>query len=284
VKGGNLTYNAFAPKPSGGGGFQLTTPVPITGAGLLAWALVGADLQGTPGFRTFRDGSTYWASDTDNEGTDPSDSGAYALDPTTLQPLHKRVAPMVDLSRVEMSKFNRDTGNYEIPAEIEKREAMGMNLPTRDYAMFLDAFGGPILYWRADPAGAVAVDASPNLVNAQNRGTYHFLDNGLLLTDQADRLGGMVPASSARNEPVILRADRPDAPHNLIWDNTNHNDPRNPQKGFEAYIRNEAAAARVTPYNPDSYLMISAGADGIFGSADDIANFEHNGAELTEPN
>jgi len=35
--------------------------------------------------------------------------------------------------------------------------------------------------------------------------------------------------------------------------------------------------ARLEPARADSYLLISAGADGRYGTADDIANFEHNG-------
>ena len=30
----------------------------------------------------------------------------------------------------------------------------------------------------------------------------------------------------------------------------------------------------VKPVNPDTFVLITAGSDGLFGTADDIANFE----------
>ena len=53
--------------------------------------------------------------------------------------------------------------------------------------------------------------------------------------------------------------------------------------GFWAYVRNKDIQTKVAPHNPDTFLLISAGPDGIFGTSDDIANFDHNGAELSEP-
>jgi prepilin-type N-terminal cleavage/methylation domain-containing protein len=42
---------------------------------------------------------------------------------------------------------------------------------------------------------------------------------------------------------------------------------------FYNYIRDPKVAARAWPYRPDSYLLISAGADGLYGTNDDIRNF-----------
>ena len=42
---------------------------------------------------------------------------------------------------------------------------------------------------------------------------------------------------------------------------------------FYEYIRDPRVQARPWPYRPDSYLLISAGADGIYGTNDDIRNF-----------
>ncbi len=43
---------------------------------------------------------------------------------------------------------------------------------------------------------------------------------------------------------------------------------------FYDYIRDPKIAARPWPYRPDSYILISAGADGLYGTGDDIRNFE----------
>jgi hypothetical protein len=39
------------------------------------------------------------------------------------------------------------------------------------------------------------------------------------------------------------------------------------------YIQDPKVTARPWPYRPDSYLLISAGADGLYGTPDDICNF-----------
>ncbi len=51
------------------------------------------------------------------------------------------------------------------------------------------------------------------------------------------------------------------------------NNLNNYQFFYEEYIRDPKIEARVWPYRPDSYLLISAGADGLYGTPDDIRNF-----------
>ncbi len=45
---------------------------------------------------------------------------------------------------------------------------------------------------------------------------------------------------------------------------------------FYDYIRNPKITARPWPYRPDSYILISAGPDGLYGTGDDICNFGSN--------
>ena len=42
---------------------------------------------------------------------------------------------------------------------------------------------------------------------------------------------------------------------------------------FYDYIRDPKVSVRPWPYKADSYILISAGADGRFGTGDDIRNF-----------
>ena len=42
---------------------------------------------------------------------------------------------------------------------------------------------------------------------------------------------------------------------------------------YEVYIKDPKINAKPWPYRPDSYILISAGADGLYGTSDDIRNF-----------
>jgi hypothetical protein len=106
--------------------------------------------------------------------------------------------------------------------------------------------GMPVLYYRADPNGALH---DPSLVAAMtpldNRGNiYNWLDNHELLA-----LG--VPGSPA---PV--------------------NHPLADPVKFYDMTRDKTVTGSSVPHNPDSYILISAGRDGYYGTADDLTNFE----------
>jgi len=244
--------------------------ISISGAGLLVWALVGADQLGTPGFKPFRTNSSRWSDDTDrqNSGDDPTASGAYALyaDGRTLQP---RSGPYIELGKVRMStwdvaRFPADP-NFVVPAE----ETANPNFSAlrRSYPMFLDGNGFPILYWKADSAGVQMADSDRQSNVGTARGVYHWEDNRELVADTS-------------TQRLILRPGASDHRLDFPWTNTSQFNPVNnlpPYDTFARYIMNPTAAARLTPYRSDSYLLISPGEDGLYGTADDVANFEHGG-------
>ena len=101
--------------------------------------------------------------------------------------------------------------------------------------------GTPILYYRADTASkTIEPPAAPF------QRTYNIFDN--------------VPLASQLNS---------------IADNTQAHQLGNPatMQVFYDYIRDFKVTARPWPYRPDSYILISAGADGLYGTKDDICNF-----------
>ncbi len=255
------------------------TLIEVSGAGLLVWALAGADLLGTPGFHTTRSSSTYWGDDTDavaDGGNTPAGSGAYAINTNTQEPIQSRVAPYVDLSKIRVMTRQKGSNPGEFILETEEQAVGrgGGSAPSRTYPMFLDAFGYPILYYKADPAGLKIADRSPTDGTAAglNRGVYHFLDNGALLTEN---LGG----GPGTNQPVLqLRSDSGSTPHLLTWVMTLGGGAET--TNFGKYIQNKDVTAKPTPHNRDTFLLISPGPDGLYGSGDDITNFPNNGGEL----
>jgi len=100
--------------------------------------------------------------------------------------------------------------------------------------------GAPILYYRADTSGKTISDV------------YVVGDNAMI-----------VAAKEAEDQ-----ASDPLAYHPLA-------DPAGGYGYFYDYIRDPKipTEVKVWPYNPASYILISAGADGIYGTDDDIRNF-----------
>ncbi len=110
--------------------------------------------------------------------------------------------------------------------------------------------GRPILYYRANPANKYVTDRLDS--------TYRGKDNEGLLTivETNDRMHLGTPAPGMWNWNPLLNA-------NAFA--TAIRDPR-------ASIMTGATTTTVA-YRPDSYLLISAGADGLYGTSDDIHNF-----------
>jgi len=94
--------------------------------------------------------------------------------------------------------------------------------------------GTPILYYRANPASRILDRDDPPA------SIYNSEDNKVLVG-----LGRIDPMARRLNE-VFYTAD-----DGIV-------DPRVPT---------------LWPYRPDSYILISAGADGLYGTPDDITNF-----------
>lgn len=109
--------------------------------------------------------------------------------------------------------------------------------------------GTPILYYRANPASKMMnwTDA-----DGPERSIYCARDNVPLVN-----LGRV--ADGVKPLPMRRR-------HR--WDSTLVN-----LDVFYNFIRDPKVDARFWPQRPDSYILISAGADGLYGTDDDICNF-----------
>jgi type II secretory pathway pseudopilin PulG len=93
--------------------------------------------------------------------------------------------------------------------------------------------GAPILYYRANTSGKI--------MNA----VYRVSDNDALVIAKQQADGIEHPLARSGNQ------------YQFFYD----------------YIRDPKINARPWPYRPDSYILISAGADGLYGTSDDIRNF-----------
>jgi len=165
------------------------------GAETLVWALSGADMLGTPGFRAPL-----------HHGTD----GAYEL--SGGNPVQPRSGPFMDPTSTEM----------------EQRALTG-----RTSWLYIDAFNTPVLYYRA-------ASGTPNINTTYNR------------DDNED----IVPATDALAQAATATINGVSI-----------------DQEFKRFIHNPRITVACHPQNSDSFLLITAGPDQQYGTADDVTNF-----------
>jgi prepilin-type N-terminal cleavage/methylation domain-containing protein len=100
--------------------------------------------------------------------------------------------------------------------------------------------GSPILYYRANTSSKICSD---NISNYDNN-IYSFYDNMFLV-----RMGSV---KNRRTHPLLEPS--------IFY-------------SYQYGILDPKVTARPWPYRPDSYILISAGADGLYGTNDDVTNF-----------
>ncbi len=172
-----------------------------------------------------------------------------------------------------------------------------------------DTYNFPILYYRAnarsrwsfsrtglgtaDPTGSNSDDSLGiynQMDNASITGGYSWNDNynGVILRAGWDFAGaGLPPGASAIHYlgdfgiyPVATAtlAEKQAAVNLPPWSpSLNQPNPDRRGKTFVNYLHNENALSTgnvVKPLNPDTFILISAGEDGIYGTDDDVTNFK----------
>jgi prepilin-type N-terminal cleavage/methylation domain-containing protein len=172
-----------------------------------------------------------------------NDDGVYVYDANDTILFDQRKGPYLDISSNSVFKL----GNTPY--------RQGLFVDTRPLApdtyVICDVFGRQkirMLNGQTVSAGAPILYYRANTSEKTIRGIYNYLDNDAIVQ-------------------IMERADnRGQGRHPLGW-------PDNNYQYFYDYIRDPKIDARAWPYKPDSYILISAGADGIYGTSDDIRNF-----------
>lgn len=169
------------------------------------------------------------------------------------------------------------------------RPGSGSITADNDQYVMIDAFESPILYYKANPRGTIlcdnttqgsfGADAFP-IYDPENIPYYNLLDNDVFTGSK-----GASMTSPTSNEPgwrfgidmhQIRMLGNVEEPDDVLDGALVDADIIMP---FAKYIHDhkseQASAGRVKPVNPDTYLLISAGPDRIYGTNnDDINNFQ----------
>jgi len=219
--------------------------VPYCGAMKLCEAVMGRDLLG------FHPDSIFRSNGMDGSGTTnlyPASTAGIAYT-NSLSARKGPYLPLDNANAVQLSDIYEETGNFS-----------GVNFVLCDVFRTVThrqsgrKVGMPILYYNANTANTLHDFDNPN--NPQN--IYDYTDNHELVS-----LG----------KPWDPPSEGGTA-HRLAIDTTN------PTPGYRFYMNTTndkvlaTSTAAVRPYRADTYILISAGSDGEYGTPDDICNFD----------
>ena len=235
---------------------SISTNYGCTGAQMLAEALVGRDLQG---YDTASSWDPY-SDSTANMYNDSSDSTARRKGPY----LNLENVGAFDVADLYGETLANSAGIYSIG--LSKDEPVGMPAP-----VLTDVFrnkrvelangeqvkaGSPVLYFKANTASTLFQSpvSKNNTFSDQDMEDYiyNYMDNYLFFelgTIKKPDLGNWTEAAH---------------PYQEI------------ESGYEDFyedIWNSQVSTVDRPYNPDTFILMSAGFDGRYGTADDITNF-----------
>lgn len=215
---------------------------PYCGAMKLCEAMMGQDLLG------FHPSSRFRADRTDG-------SGNLLYDPITV---NGRIGPYLELENANPYKLKNlyGTANTTFDGELfvlcdvytsvfhtETRKRVGM----------------PILYYLANTSNSS--HSPPPALPGEN--IYNFLDNdALVMLGIPSQQGGVAhPMASAGT--------------------TRYSQPSNPGIFYE-HTKNEKITSVPRPYRSDSFILLSAGHDGEYGTRDDVYNFQKTLRDFAE--
>ena len=208
------------------------------GAMKLCEAMVGQDLMG------FHPQSQFRADCTDGFGKDIYATPTNSFDPN-VEDLKVRRGPYLELERANAYRLQNIYGGATDPFEEN------LFVLCDEYGRVKNTntgkkIGMPILYYKADTSNIKHDPDGPLPISTDDRDyIYNYLDN-----DELVQLG--LPWDSTATHPMETEPIR-------FYENTK-NDKIDIQDG--------------RPYRPDSYILLSAGFDGEYGTADDMFNFE----------
>lgn len=245
----NMYKNDFGAYPPSEGYNLGISNYSYCGAQTLAEAIFGQDLLG------FHVESSYVNEGKDNTVPDTSKLYIYPGIPDANRDasLNKRKGPYLDRTNIDIFTpgqiFDKDTYTASDHVVSDRYvicdvfTAVNRSISGKSYKV-----GTPILYFRADPS-AFNTELIPTTTMPNHaRNIYNYMDNYWLMQ--------LKSVANGENHP--------------LWISTAAGDK------FYGFIGDPLIPNLTRPVRPDSFLLISAGSDGLYGTKDDICNFDPN--------
>jgi prepilin-type N-terminal cleavage/methylation domain-containing protein len=185
----------------------------------------------------------------------------------------ERVGPYVSPDSVDL------VPTYELPGTPPDDSLISVDPASPETSqrapVIVDTFGRPILYYRANELAKVIAQPDQNT-------TAPDADDKLGVFVHEDNWGFTGKSDQATDQGWLFSASR----HRIeLFGNTDTLTIDDERNSFCYYLHDQAVHRStgsdtepekriVRPFNPDTYLLITPGKDGIYGTRDDVNNFE----------
>ncbi len=236
----NLYKNDFGDYPAShgftGSGTARTANYNYCGAQTLSEAMLGQDLLGVDPNTEYEAGSSI-----------------YKVGGTGYN-LANRKGPYLDRTHINVFR-SANFYNSHNPVENEYMISDVYNVKKATFGNRQYKVGTPVLYYKAD-VSKTSIDA-----NTPSNSVYDSRDNEDLI-----KLGSVAKSTNY---------------HYFDSESSHYSQlepPVDGRKTFYSYIKDPMTSTPTInrPIRPDSFILISAGNDGLYGTSDDICNFEPN--------
>ena len=262
------------PQSRGPNPFESGSDFLLMGAQWLGLQLVGPDMRGIVNWKDVRndsDGDQDIDQDDWHNWYDIETAGEY----TRLGPYAS-----VDASAVQ-SLITYPNVRSDITGWPDELADGTSNWPNDRIPFFIDGFSNPVLYYRATPkVDAPFTTGTPGSDFVVGR--YDQADNGYITGSPGDV--GRYPTGQMDGWDLAGAGYTTVFAHDLgefgyVEDQLTFPEP----KTFAAFFcdgnifdntADSSGNGRLSPYKPDSFVLISAGEDGTYGTTDDLTNFK----------
>lgn len=268
--------NNTLPRSSGENPFEpASANVPLSGAQWLSLQMMGADQQGY--IKPILSNDT---GDNPDGKIDEKDWREwYSLNPKRTYSRSARYVEADSNSLLTAKKWteqHQDRGAPTPAMRLGSSDWNNENLP-----FFVDAFNFPVLYYRANPTARTPF--SLNQTGASFiPGRYDQSDNAPF-TGSDGKHGAMARQFGATDGWDLTGNGVTTHPLGKLG--YKENQQSFPDENtfariftdlgvFESTERNDNDKGKIWPYKPDRFILISAGKDGLYGTTDDVRNFE----------
>jgi prepilin-type N-terminal cleavage/methylation domain-containing protein len=269
AKGCEMFQNEMGqyPRSSGGNPFEAanypaTQPpaVPLSGAQWLMLQLAGPDFQGyvkATGTPTAQD----WLNWYNPQWVPPQGQ--------TVPPRLSRYVDVTGKIAKSPDVYAKDQG-LTLPDALKLGTQGDTNWPNNRLPFAVDAFGYPVLYYVANEQAKMPFSEWNGTVQAAV-GRYDQKDNA------------PITGFGAAQPGFELGAGKPHPMATLGWSSSTPNNRPDPAASFAGKVYDRGLfdqnlrgsnLGKVWPYRPDTFQLYSPGRDGLYGTSDDVTNFE----------